>query len=177
VNQTLPFGPEVRPVVAGRALGLASACRAKGTTAPVVTSVITPVVVICPRAGVVPWSVNQMLASGPTMMVPGRDPALSPVEYSVITPAGVILPMAWVVPRSLNHRLSSGPVMMFSGRAPVARPVVCSVADNAGVVTRAPAAPAPEPEESPPPRVASAAASNGTRVSLASKRIQPPAVV
>jgi hypothetical protein len=76
-----------------------------------VNSVIIPLVVIRPTAGVVPRSTNQRFPSGPAVMSSGSLPGFRPTLYSVITPFVVIFPIAGVKPLSLsvNQRLPSGP--------------------------------------------------------------------
>jgi hypothetical protein len=65
---------------------------------------------IWPIALMVPWSVNQMLPSGPAAIPPGLLPAFRPVLNSVIAwVVGLICPDRRVVPLSVNQRLPSGP--------------------------------------------------------------------
>src|SRR5215213_3079919 len=90
---------------------------------PELNSSMTPAGVIRPIALVVPWSVNQMLPSGPAVIDLGSLPAFRPVLNSWIAPAGVIRPIAGVVPPSTNHTLPSGPrAIPAAGLLPGFRP-------------------------------------------------------
>src|SRR5258707_391595 len=80
-------------------------------------SVIVPLVVIRPMAGMAPTSVNQRLPSAPTLIWRGTLPGLPPFRAmlnSVIVPLVVIRPIA-LVPWSVNQRLPSGPAAILNG--------------------------------------------------------------
>ena len=90
-------------------------------------SVIVPLGVISPIAGVVPSSANQRFPSDPTVSDSGSLPAFSPVLNSVIVPLGVISPIAGVLPLSRNHRSPFGPDTIEVGKLPAFSPELNSV--------------------------------------------------
>ncbi len=92
---------------------------------PEENSVIAPLGVIRPIAGVVPSSVNHRAPSGPPVMLRGLLSGFSPAVNSVMVPLCVIRPIALVAPSTVNHRLPSAPGAMDA--APLLSPAVNSV--------------------------------------------------